>query len=57
MFFIIIIIISSFVVLLNCFYLNPWVLLFIHSPPHPTGGRRSGEQMSSCVVLCCWLLG
>ena len=29
--------IPSFVVLLNCLYLNPQVLLFVHSPPHPTG--------------------
>ena len=27
----------SFVVLLNCLYLNPRVLLFVPSPPHPTG--------------------
>ena len=34
---IIIYIIISFVVSLNCFYLNPRVLLFVHSPPYPTG--------------------
>jgi len=39
---IIIIIISSFAVLLNCLYLNPQVLLFSHSPLHPTTGR--GER-------------
>jgi len=29
------------IVFLNCLYLNPWSLLFVHSPPHPTVG---GEE-------------
>jgi len=38
---IIIITIISFVVLLNCLYPKLQVLLFIHSPPHPTGEGES----------------
>jgi len=40
MFIIIIIIIPSFVVMLNCLYLSSGVLLFVHSPPQPAGGRE-----------------
>jgi len=36
-----IIIIPSFVVLLSCLYLNPQVLLFVHSLPHPTAVGNS----------------
>ena len=42
-------IIPSFVVLLNCCYLNPQVLLFVHSPPHHIGGGK--EQVSACMIL------
>jgi len=39
--------IPSFVVLLNCLYLNLRVLLFVHSLPLPTaGGRGLSEQLS-----------
>jgi len=50
-----IIIIPSFIVLLNGLYLNLQVLLFVHSPPHPTVGKE--EQVSTCVVLVasCWV--
>ena len=48
MFVITIFIIISFVVLLNCLYLNPWVLPFVHSPPHPTGGKGR---------VCKWMSG
>jgi len=34
---IVIVITPLFSVLLNCLYLNPWVLLFVHSPPIPLG--------------------
>jgi len=44
-----IIIILSFVVLLNCLYFNLRVLLFVHPPPHPTGCGE--ERVSSCLVL------
>jgi len=37
----IIIIVPFFVVLLNCLYLNPRVLLFVHFPPNPTGRGKS----------------
>ena len=54
------IIISSFVVLLSCLDLNPRVLLFLRSPPHPAAGRRSERvaawswlPMSGCLVLGC----
>ena len=41
---------SPIAVLLNCFYLNRWVLPFpFDSPPHHTGE----EWGSNCVVLCC----
>jgi len=43
-----IMIITSFVVLLNCLYINLSVLDFVHSPLHPT---MSGEQVSCCVIL------
>ena len=33
----------SFVVLLNCLYLNPRVLSFVHSLPSPTGGKGMGK--------------
>jgi len=36
-----IVIIPFCVVLFNCLYLNPQVLLFVHSPPQPAAGRRS----------------
>jgi len=37
-------IIISFVVLLNCLYVNLQVLFFVHSAPHPTGqGGASGR--------------
>ena len=42
---VVVIIIVSFVVWLNCLYLSPQVLLFIHSPPHPTGEGGWGEQL------------
>jgi len=44
----------SFFVLLNCLYLNPRVLPFVHSPPYPTGAQGM-EWVSSCLVLSCWL--
>ena len=47
---IIIIIIPSCLVLLNCFYLCPQVLLFVHSPSHPAAGWV-GERVSSCAVV------
>ena len=53
--FIIVIIMSFFFsVLLNCSYLNPWVLLvfFPILSPIPLGG---GQWVSGCVVLSCWL--
>ena len=41
-----------FVVLLNCLYLNPWVLLFVHflSPSH-CGGKGRGER----ATVWCWV--
>jgi len=44
----IIVIITYFIVLLNCLYLNPRVLIFFSSPPQPTVGE---EQVRSFVVL------
>jgi len=44
----------SFVVLLNCLYLNPQVLPFVHSPPHPTVGEGEGSARS-CLVLAAGL--
>jgi len=43
------------VVLLNCLYLNPQVLLFVRSPARPTAGGE--EQVSRWVVLVasCWV--
>ena len=46
--FCLIFIIISFVVLLNCLYLNPRVLLFPIPLPIPLGGRE--EWTSSCMV-------
>jgi len=54
-----IIIIPSFVVLLNCLYLNPRVLLFVPSPPHPVaGGRAASERLCdpSCWRVAVWCL-
>lgn len=45
--FISVIIIPSFSVLLNCHYINLWVLPFSDSLPHPTGGKWA----NGCVVL------
>jgi len=42
--------IPSFVVLLNSLYFKLWVLIFVHSPPHLTGGSRE-EWVSSFVTL------
>jgi len=39
---IIIIIIIYFFVLLNCLYINPRVLLFVHSPLHTSVGEGEG---------------
>jgi len=47
-FIIMVVIIPSFVVLLNCLYLNPGVLLFVCSPLHPAGRK---ERATGCVVL------
>ena len=33
----------SFAVILNCLYLHPRVLSFVHSPPQPTGRKGKGE--------------
>jgi len=44
----------SFVVLLNCLYLNPQVFPFVHSSPHPTEGEEEGWE-SGCLVLSCQL--
>ena len=43
-----IIIIHFFVVLLNCLYLDPRVLLSVHPPPQPSGCTSlvAGEQLS-----------
>jgi len=45
MFSIFFIIIISFVVLLNYLYFIPWVLLFVHFPPHPSWGGRASEWL------------
>jgi len=45
-------VIPSFVVLLNCVYLNPWVLLFVHSPPHPTAVERGGVRKHLSGLSC-----
>jgi len=42
---IIIIIIPFFVILLNCLYSNPQVLLFVRSSLHPTAGGEASEQL------------
>ena len=44
----------SFVILLNHLYLNPWVLPFVHSPPHSTRGEGEGWA-SGCPGLSCQL--
>jgi len=44
------IIIIFFLVLLNCLFLNPRVLLFIHSPPHPTRGMSEQLSGPSCQL-------
>jgi len=49
-FIIIFIIIPFFFVLLNCLYFNPRVLLFTHSPPHPTVGCLVLVLVASCRV-------
>jgi len=46
---VVVVIIIAFVVSLICLYLNSQVLLFVHSPPHPT--VEGEEQVSGCVVL------
>jgi len=46
---IVILVIPSIVVLLNCLYLNPQVLLFVHSPPHRTWGKGQSEWLSGPV--------
>ena len=46
--------IISFVVIFNCLYINPLLLFFVHSPPHPSAG--GDEQVRGYVVLsagCC----
>jgi len=49
---IIVIIIIIIVVLLSCLYLNPQVLLFVHSPSHPTGvGGGASEWLRD--PSCC----
>ena len=50
-----IIIIHFFVFLLNCLYLNPQVLLFVHSPPHPTAGVGGERAALWCLVVSCQL--
>ena len=51
---VVIIIIPSSAVLLNCLYLNPWVLVGVFSPnslPHPTMAGLEGEQAAVwCLV-------
>ena len=49
-----VIVVFSFVVLLNCLYLSPQVLLFVHSPPHPAVGEGVSERLSG---PSCWLPG
>ena len=51
----IIIITPSFVLLLNCFYLILWVLLFVHSPPCPTGDGRSEQAAAWCLAASHWV--
>jgi len=46
--------IPFFVVLLNCLYLNPQVLLFSHSPPYPAVGGGVSEQLHG-LVASCWV--
>ena len=53
LFCILFIIMPSFVVLLNCLYLSPWVLLFSSSLPHPTVQGKG--RVSGCLVLSCGL--
>jgi len=43
---VIVITVPSFFVFLNCLYLNPQVLLFVHCPPHPTVGGGVSERLS-----------
>ena len=50
---IIIIVNFSFIVLLNCLYLNPWVSFFSDSSPHPT--RRGREESKRLCGPGCWL--
>jgi len=53
---IVIVIIPIFVVLLNCLYLTPRVLLFVCSPPHRTAEGEE-ERVSGYMVLIagCWV--
>ena len=52
---VVVFIIPSFVFLLSCLYLNPWVLRFVHSPSCPT---EEGEKWArGCLVLGCQLPG
>ena len=46
----------SFVALLNCLYLNPWVFPFVHFSCPSHWGEGEGWA-SGCLVLSCWLLG
>jgi len=46
----------SFVVLLNCLYLNPWVSHFVHFSS-PSRWEEGEGWASGCLVRSCWLLG
>ena len=47
----------SFVVLLNCLYLNLWVLPFVHLSSLSCWWVGEEGWASGCLVLNCWLLG
>jgi len=51
---VVIIIVPSFVVSLNCLYLNLQILLFVQSPPHHTGEEGRGERLAvQCLIAVC----
>jgi len=48
------VVVLSFVVLLNCLYLNPRVLPGVHSPPLPT---VEGKGMCELAAVWCLIVG